>query len=235
MSDNVKKNKSEVKKNILYALWIVLLVAAMTASVIVVAKISKDRNSQIDNPQNSQTIADEASGDGSSDEKDDSSGKGGTEQGDDKPSGGETEPVDTKIVFAMPMKNAEVIKKYTHDTVVFNSTLGAYMGHLAIDYKATDNDDVYCVYDGVVESVQTSYLTGTTITINHGNGLKTVYNSVEADEKLYEGKKVEKGEVLGKISANNLQEYKDGAHLHFEVIKNNEKIDPEEYLIGEEK
>ena len=86
-----------------------------------------------------------------------------------------------------------------------------------------------------MESVQTSYLTGTTITINHGNGLKTVYNSVEADEKLYEGKKVEKGEVLGKISANNLQEYKDGAHLHFEVIKNNEKIDPEEYLIGEEK
>lgn len=235
MSDNVKKNKSEVKKNILYALWIVLLVAAMTASVIVVAKISKDRSSQIDNPPDSQTTADEASGSGSSDEKDDSSGKGGNEQGEEKPPEGDTEPVDTKIVFAMPMKNAEVIKKYTHDTVVFNSTLGAYMGHLAIDYKATGNDEVYCVYDGVVESVQTSYLTGTTITVNHGNGLKTVYNSVEADEKLYEGKKVEKGEVLGKISANNLQEYKDGAHLHFEVIKNNEKIDPEEYLIGEEK
>ena len=233
MSENAKKNKSEVKRNILYALWIVLLVAVMTASVIVVAKISENKRQTLDKPKDSQSeLVDSGNSSGNKPQDDD---KPGDDQGDVKNPDDDTEPTVTKITFIMPVKNGEVIKSYTHDTVVFNSTLGVYMGHLAIDYKAKENENVYCVYAGVIESVATSYLTGTTITVNHGGGLKTIYNSVEADEKLYEGKTVTKGEVIGKVSANNLQEYKDGAHLHFEVEKNNEKVDPEEYLIGEEK
>ena len=39
-----------------------------------------------------------------------------------------------------------------------------------------------------------------------------------------------KGQVLGTISATNLQEYKDGAHLHFQTMENGAYIDPEKYL-----
>lgn len=237
MSENTNKNRAEIKKNVLYALWIVLLVAVMAASVIVVAKISESRRNELndgnDGIKDSQTVIDgENSGD--SGDSDNSSIKDpvADEPIDDLAN---QQPTVTKITFIMPVKNASVLKKYTHNTVVFNSTLGAYMGHMGIDYKAEEGTDFYCVYDGVVESIETSYLTGTTITVNHGNNLKTVYNSVEADEKLYEGKAVLKGEILGKVTANNLQEYKDGAHLHFEVEKSGEKVDPEEYLIGEEK
>ena len=146
-----------------------------------------------------------------------------------------SEPTVSVIEFIMPVKDATVIKDYVGASVVYNQTLGLYSGHKAIDFASTEGADVYCVYDGVIESVQTSKVNGTTIVIDHGNGLKTVYNSIEATEHLQEGLTVNKGEVIGQVSDNNKTEYLDGAHLHFEVIKNGEKIDPTEYLIGENK
>lgn len=139
-------------------------------------------------------------------------------------------PKDTKIIFNMPVQNATFGKKYTHDTIVFNKTLGVYTGHTGLDISAEEGSKVVCVYDGVVESVTTSYLQGTTVTIDHGNGLKTVYNSIEAKEGLAAGQALKAGDEIGAVSDNNRQEYKDGAHLHFEVLKDGSKVDPEEYF-----
>ena len=144
-------------------------------------------------------------------------------------------PVDTKIVFALPVSYSSIIKNYTSSTVVFNQTLGVYTGHMGIDFGAEAGAQVVAVYDGTIESITTSYLQGTTITVNHGNGLKTVYNSIDAIESLSEGDSVVKGEVIGSVSDNNRQEYKDGPHLHFEVLKDEVKIDPNEYLMLAEK
>ncbi len=236
MAEKTKKFKIS-KKNLFYALWVVALIAVMTAAIIIVSTLgAKENNGIIDASGNSQS-----STGGSSDnvpdtsEPDDPSPDvpGDNQGGVNEPE--PNEPVVGKITFIMPCANATVLKSYTSDTVVFNSTLGAYTGHLAVDYSAQSGTEVLCVYDGVVESVTTSYLTGTTVTVNHGNNLKTVYNSIDANEALYEGKSVSQGDVLGYVSANNLQEYKDGPHLHFEVLKDGEKIDPEEYLIGDEK
>ena len=58
---------------------------------------------------------------------------------------------------------------------------------------------------------------------------------MEANENLAEGQKVKKGDTIATVSDNNRQEYKDGAHLHFEVIENGKKIDPETYLLSAEK
>ncbi len=140
------------------------------------------------------------------------------------------EPKETKIIFNMPVQNATFGKKYTHDTIVFNKTLGVYTGHTGLDIFAEEGSKLFCVYDGVVESVTTSYLQGTTVTIDHGNGLKTVYNSIEAKEGLAAGQALKAGDEIGAVSDNNRQEYKDGAHLHFEVLKDGSKVDPEEYF-----
>ena len=145
------------------------------------------------------------------------------------------EPAATKIVFLMPVATSSVIKSFTSSTVVFNKTLGVYTGHMGIDFAAEAGTDVVAVYDGTIESITSSYLQGTTITVNHGNGLKTVYNSIEADENLTEGKTVKKGDKIGTVSDNNRQEYKDGPHLHFEVVEDGKKIDPETYLLSSQK
>ncbi|MBO5926497.1 MAG: M23 family metallopeptidase, partial [Clostridia bacterium] len=90
-------------------------------------------------------------------------------------------------------------------------------------------------YQGVIEEITTGKLEGTTVTIDHGNGLKSVYNSIEINEDLAVGQSVDKGESIGVISTNNRLEYKDGPHLHFEVLENGEKVDPFKYLLTEEK
>ena len=146
----------------------------------------------------------------------------------------EQSPVVSVIVFDMPV-NGTIIKDYVSAGVVYNQTLNLYSGHKAIDFAGEEGAVVKAVYGGVVESVEVSKLEGTTVTIDHGNGLKTVYNSIEVNEDIVIGKTLNKGEEIGVISTNNKLEYKDGAHLHFEVLENGEKIDPYKYLLTEEK
>ncbi|MBR2336729.1 MAG: M23 family metallopeptidase [Clostridia bacterium] len=144
-------------------------------------------------------------------------------------------PVNTKVVFTMPVASSTIIKDYTSSTVVFNQTLGVYTGHMGIDFGAEAGAEVVSAYAGTVESITTSYLQGTTVTIDHGNGLKSIYNSIEALDTLEEGQSVVAGQAIGTVSDNNRQEYKDGPHLHFEVTLNGERVDPDEYLMLAEK
>ena len=94
-----------------------------------------------------------------------------------KPNDGQTpdaEPTQKPMTFIMPVDNATVICDYTATSVVYNKTLGIYTGHLAIDFSASQGAEVKVVFDGKIESIVTSYLTGTTITGTHENNAKTV-------------------------------------------------------------
>ena len=143
-------------------------------------------------------------------------------------------PVQKPIVFVLPVDNPTSIGEYG-ETMVYNSTLGRFTAHLAIDFFAPEGSDVYAVYDGTVLSVETTFLQGTTITIDHGNGLCSIYNSLADGEGVTVGQVVKQGDVIGQVSTTNKQEYKDGAHVHFQVKENGEIINPEKYLAFEEK
>ncbi len=147
----------------------------------------------------------------------------------EKPDGTPDVPVSIPIEFIVPIENATGISEYS-EQMVFNSTLGRFTAHKAIDFYATLGTPVMAVYNGTVESIENTLLHGTTITIDHGNGLKTVYNSLEDGDMVSVGQSVEKGQIIGAVSVTNRQEYKDGAHLHFEVIEGGEIIDPAKYL-----
>lgn len=144
------------------------------------------------------------------------------------------EQVNKPVVFNMPVLNPTAIGDYG-DTMVFNSTLGRFSAHLAIDFFAPEGTPVLAVFDGTVHSVETTLLTGTTVVIDHGNGLYSVYNSLADGDEVVVGQTVSQGDKIGEVSVTNRQEYKDGAHLHFEVIENGDIIDPAKYLMIEEK
>ena len=143
-------------------------------------------------------------------------------------------PVQKPIVFILPVETPTSIGEYG-DTMVYNSTLGRFTAHLAIDFFAPEGSDVLAVYDGTILSVDTTFLQGTTVTIDHGNGLYSIYNSLADGDSVSVGQMVKQGDVIGQVSTTNRQEYKDGAHVHFSVKEDGEFINPEKYLAFEEK
>lgn len=220
-----------LKKNIFYILWVLALVAVALSGFLIYNAVNKAPEDELrKNSTNSVTSirnSVDSTNNSHSSAVDDG---GGTSAG-----GDDTEPVITKIIFVMPVDGGTVIQNYTDDTIVFNRTLGIYTGHMGIDYAAEEGEPTLCVYDGTVKSILTDYLTGTTITVDHGNSLYTVYNSIDALPDLAEGQKVKKGEVIGYVANNNKQEYKDGAHLHFEVLEGELNVNPEKYLLSTDK
>ena len=117
-----------------------------------------------------------------------------------------------------------------------SQTLGWYYVHEGVDFTAAAGTEVLAAEDGVVESIyKDDLLLGTEIVVSHGDGLKTLYRFVTEADGLTVGKSVKKGDVIATVAEPTGNEYKDGAHLHFEVMENGKSVDPTKYLTLEEK
>ena len=143
-------------------------------------------------------------------------------------------PVVNVISFILPVENMTSMEDYT-ETLAYNATLKRFQAHKAIDFFAAEGSSVYAAYDGVISDIETTLLTGTTITVDHGDGLYTVYNSLADGDDVFVGQTVKQGAKLGEVSITNRQEAAGGAHLHFQVVENGEVINPAKYLSLEEK
>ena len=151
----------------------------------------------------------------------------------DKENGTDEPVVNTPVGMMMPLETVSIVNDYGF---YHNKTLNNYYEHKGVDFSAEVGAEVLAVQDGVVESIyRDDILTGTEITIDHGDGVKTVYRFVTANEDLTVGAEVKRGDCIATVAEATGEEYKDGAHLHFEVKKNGEIIDPAEYLTFEEK
>jgi murein DD-endopeptidase MepM/ murein hydrolase activator NlpD len=118
----------------------------------------------------------------------------------------------------------------------YNKTLNTYHAHCGLDFAAETGAEVSAVMSGIVESIyRDDILSGTEIVVDHGDGLKSVYRFVTVAENLKVGDEVAQGDVIATVAAATGDEYKDGAHLHFEVLKNDKNVDPVSYLSLEEK
>ena len=117
-----------------------------------------------------------------------------------------------------------------------NSTLNAYYEHVGMDFAAEVGAKVLAAEDGVVESIYSGdVLKGTEIVLDHGDGVKSVYRFVAAADGLKVGDTVAQGETIATVAEPTGDEYKDGAHLHFEILENGKSVDPSGYLPFEEK
>ena len=146
----------------------------------------------------------------------------------------ENEPVVTLPEgMVTPVATVAVLNDYGF---YHNKTLNTYYEHAGIDFTASAGTEVVAVEKGTIESIyKDDVLLGTEIVVDHGNGLKTVYRFVTEAEGLKVGDKVEKGEVIATVAEATGNEYKDGAHLHFEIMQDGKTIDPALRLPLEEK
>lgn len=98
--------------------------------------------------------------------------------------------------------------------------------HTGIDIPANTGTDIIAAMDGKV--VYSGYLgeRGYTVILNHGDNISTVY--AQASKLLVdEGDVVEAGAKIAEVGSTGAST---GPHLHFEVRKNGEPVNPVEFL-----
>lgn len=205
------------KKNIYIILMIVCILAIATMITVAVV-LNNDNGEETFNPNPSGDIS---SGDIDDDDKDDDN-TGGTIE----------EP--EEFVVADPIKEYTLGQGFSNTELVFDPTHGHWATHEGLDFMAAAGSDVMSVFDGTVKSVETDSYYGTTVVIEHKDGFESVYKLLD-EVSLKAGDKVTKGQVIGKVSDSALAEIASGAHLHLELYKDGEKINPADYMIGGDK
>ena len=96
-----------------------------------------------------------------------------------------------------------------------------------IDIEGTPQSPVRAVLNGIVTTITFIRGYGTTIIIDHGSGFYTVYTHV-TDLQIHEDGEVKSRDIIaytGEYDAIN------GSKLHFEIWGNQEKLNPEHWLI----
>lgn len=105
---------------------------------------------------------------------------------------------------------------------------GGYVGefHPGIDIKGNMGDKVRATADGVV--VRSDYYGGygNAVLIYHGSGLSTLYGHL-LRVNVAPGQKVNTGDVIGYLGTTGRST---GPHVHYEIRKNGQDIDPAPFL-----
>lgn len=95
--------------------------------------------------------------------------------------------------------------------------------HAGLDFAAPQGTPIYATADGVVQtSGNTGNGYGNHVVINHGYNYETLYGHM-VRVKARAGQKVRRGEVIGWVGSTGKST---GPHLHYEVHKNGNAIDP---------
>lgn len=102
--------------------------------------------------------------------------------------------------------------------------------HWGIDFSAPRGTPIYATGDGKVTLAKVSYLKtgyGNQIEIEHGYGYKTKYAHMQM-LVVKKGTNVKRGDLIGYVGSTGGST---APHVHYEIIKDNKKIDPIQYMI----
>ena len=126
--------------------------------------------------------------------------------------------------------NGEISKTFSIDNLIFSETLQEWVVHKGIDIKAPRTTVVKSAEEGTVKAIKNDPRYGLTVIIEHRDGYKTIYANLLTTEFVKEGENVSKGQSLGTVGNSASFEIADEPHLHFEMTKDDETVDPKIYL-----
>ena len=139
-----------------------------------------------------------------------------------------SQPVQTPS-FASPRAGA-ALQAFSGDELVFNDTMKDWRTHNGLDIQAAEGDAVKTAASGMVVSIKSDELMGTTVVIEHAGGYTTQYSCLQAEPPVTEGQQVAAGDIIGLVGSTAAAESSMGPHLHFSVAKDGVIIDPSEYI-----
>ena len=102
--------------------------------------------------------------------------------------------------------------------------------HWGMDFSAPKGTEVYATGDGRIEKVKRSKRGyGNQVRIDHGYGYKTFYAHLNK-YTVRKGQTVKRGDLIGYVGSTGTST---APHLHYEVIKNNRKVNPVNYYFND--
>ena len=133
------------------------------------------------------------------------------------------------IKFEAPIKG-EILREFAKDSLVFSNTLQEWVTHNGVDIRADKTSVVKAAANGTVSAIKNDPRYGLTVIIAHDNGYQTIYSNLLTAEFVVKGEKVEIGQSIGTVGNSASFESEDEYHLHFEVLKDGEYLDPTQFM-----
>ena len=131
--------------------------------------------------------------------------------------------------FKMPVEG-EILRAYAKDNLVYSATLDEWVTHNGIDIAAEKTTVVKSAAEGTVKSIKNDPRYGLTVVIEHQNGFSSVYSNLLTAEFVEEGEEIKQGDTIGTVGNTATFEIADESHLHFEILKDSQNVDPELYI-----
>lgn len=149
----------------------------------------------------------------------------------DEPVAGDVPAVPAELpdgTVALRLPVAPVTSEFGPRADPFN---GRHTHHRGIDLAMPMRTPLYAAADGEVEYSGWKAGYGKTITLRHGDGLKTTYAHND-EHTVRVGDSVRSGELIGYSGSTGRST---GPHLHFEVAKDGKQVNPARYAYIDQK
>ncbi len=118
-----------------------------------------------------------------------------------------------------------VILPYSMDTTVYYQTLDAYKCNPGIIIEASEGDDVFAAYEGIISSIEETKEYGTVVTVTMGNGYEAKYGQL-MNVCVSEGDMVSVSQTLGEVAPVSSYFVEEGTNLYFQISKDGEPVNP---------
>ena len=135
------------------------------------------------------------------------------------------------IPAIMPIYNKDLLHSITSDFGWRTHPIyKTQQFHPGMDFASEQGTPIYSTGDGLIEradNMAQGY--GNHVVINHGFGYQTLYGHM-SKIAVHANQKINRGQLIGYVGSTGLST---GPHLHYEVIKNGEKVNPINYYYND--
>lgn len=135
----------------------------------------------------------------------------------------------TPLVYTWPVKG-EIVTEYSLETLLYDETMGDWRVHTGLDIAAAPGANVLAAAAGTVTAVIEDDLMGTTVVIDHGQGMMSAYSNLQSVPTVNAGDAVYTGSIIGAVGSTAIAESATDSHLHFELLCNGISVNPLDYL-----
>ena len=132
-------------------------------------------------------------------------------------------PTAVTVPIVRPVRGGRYSSKFGYRT---NPITHAYSFHTGLDIAVPAGTKIHAAFHGQVRAVGEDSRAGKYIILRHDDGMETFYchcRSIDAAE----GDTVDAGDVIARVGSTG---WSTGPHVHFEVRKNGERLNPLQFL-----